>query len=232
MLNVQEIRQKDVATKNTIMFIAYGISGLLGTLVYWLTDQGMTKTVSMAVPFVLTILFYLLARKFRVFEVTFPWLVLAVMTGATLTNGYIGEPSIATAGIAFFIAGLASVHASLSLMSYGAVLAIAVELMFVTEYPYQAEIASSKSTIMLVLILMCFGLFLQIRQSKKLAAQVEDLLLTTQVKAQEEEWLVQKLNRAVVAITSNLERIRENAMMSAISQREMLVAINEVSVGS
>jgi methyl-accepting chemotaxis protein len=232
MLNVQEIRQKDVSSKNTIMFIAYGISGLLGTLVYWLTDQGMTKTVSMAVPFILTILFYLLARKFSVFEVGFPWLVLAVMTGAALTNGFIGEPSIATAGIAFFIAGLASVHASLALMSYGAVLALSVEVMFITKYPYQAEIASSKSTILLVLILMCFALFLQIRQAKKLENQVENLLRTTQVKAQEEELLVQKLDRTVTAITGNLERIRENAMMSAISQREMLVAINEVSVGS
>lgn len=231
-MNVQEIRKKDIANKNTIMFIAYGISGLLGTLVYWLTDQGMMKIVSMAVPFTLTILFYLLSRKFRQIEGAFPWLVLSVMTGAALTNGFIGDPSIATTGIAFFIAGLASIHASTVIMSYGAVLAIAVQVMFITKYPHQAEIASSKATIMLVLILMCFALFLQIRQAKKLETQVSELLQTTQTKAHEDELLAKKLNSAVVAITGNLERIRENADTSALSQREMLVAINEVSVGS
>ena len=224
MLNVHEMRKKDFANKNTIMFIAYGISGLLGTLVYWLTDQGMMKTVSMAVPFTLTILFYLLSLKVRVFEVAFPWLVLAVMTGATLFNGLIGDPSIASAGIAFFIAGLASVHASLALMGYGAVLSLGVILVFITQYPYQEQIASSKSTLILVLVLMCFALFLQIRQSKKLSAQVESVSLELATRAHEEEEKRTVLNTGVEKLSTNLADMEYTANQHQQSQQDLLTS--------
>jgi len=232
MLNVHEMRKKDFANKNTIMFIAYGISGLLGTLVYWLTDQGMMKTVSMAVPFTLTILFYLLSRKVRVFEVAFPWLVLAVMTGATLFNGLIGDPSIASAGIAFFIAGLASVHASLALMGYGAVLSLGVILVFITQYPYQEQIASSKSTLILVLVLMCFALFLQIRQSKKLSAQVESVSLELATRAHEEEEKRSVLNTGVEKLSTNLADMEHTANQHQQSQQDLLRVVDHVTAAS
>ena len=117
-------------------------------------------------------------------------------------------------------------------MAYGSILAIALQVVFITMYPFQEEIQSSKSSLMLVLVLMCFALFLQIRQAKKLEKQVIELLQVTQTKAEEEEVLTQKLNSAVAAITTNLEQIRENAQTTTLSQQEMLVAINEVSVGS
>jgi methyl-accepting chemotaxis protein len=231
-LNVQEIRQKDIKSKNTILFAAYGISGFIGTVVYWLTDQGTVKTVSMLVPFLLTVIFYLLSKKLKPVAIAFPWIVLTLIFGAATTSAYIGEPSIATMGIAFFIAGLASVAANRWVMGYGSILAIALQIVFITMYPHQEQIQSSKSSLMMVLVLMCFALFLQIRQAKKLESQVVDLLQTTQAKAEEEELLAEKLDTAVAKITKNLEQIRENAQTSTHSQQEMLVAINEVSVGS
>ncbi|WP_394188491.1 methyl-accepting chemotaxis protein [Paenisporosarcina quisquiliarum] len=231
-MNVQEIRQKDIKSKNTILFAAYGISGFIGTIVYWLTDQGTVKTVSMLVPFLLTVMFYLLSKKVKPIAIAFPWIVLTVIFGAATTSAYIGEPSVATMGIAFFIAGLASVAANRWVMTYGSILAIALQIIFITMYPHQEQIESSKSSLMLIIILLCFALFLQIRQAKKLEKQVVELLQTSQTKAQEEELLTQKLNSAVSAITKNLEQIRENAQTTTLSQQEMLVAINEVSVGS
>ncbi|MFX3675308.1 MAG: methyl-accepting chemotaxis protein [Paenisporosarcina sp.] len=232
MLNVQEMRKIDFVNKNTIMFIAYGISGLLGTMVYWLTDQGMMKTVSMAVPFTLTILFYLLSRKVRVFEIAFPWLVLAVMTGATFFNALIGDPSLATAGIAFFIAGLASVHASLALMGYGTVLSFGVMMVFIMQYPYQEQVAPSRATLFLVLILMCFGLFLQIRQSKKLSSQVEAVSLELATRAQEEEEKRSILNTGVEKLSTNLADMEHTANQHQQSQQDLLRVVDHVTAAS
>ena len=231
-MNVQEIRQRDVATKNTIMCIAFGISAFLGTIVYWLTNQGTFKTLSMLVPLVLTILFYVLSKKVKPVAYAFPWIVLSLIFGAAMASAIVNGPSVATMGIAFFIAGLASVAANRWVMGYGTILAIALQVMFIVKYPYQDQIASSKSSLLLVLVLMCFALFLQIRQSKALEKQVGEMLLASQSKALEEEKLAHQLDDAVKAITTNLQQIRENAQTTTLSQQEMLVAINEVSVGS
>ncbi|AYC28963.1 methyl-accepting chemotaxis protein [Paenisporosarcina cavernae] len=232
MLDVQSIRKQDLSSKNTIMFLAYGISGFLGTIVYFLTNQGTVKTVSMLVPFLLTVLFYVLSKKVKVIAVAFSWIVLTLIFGAAWTSAILGEASVATMGIAFFIAGLASVQGDRWVMAYGSILAIALQVVFITTYPHQEQIASSKSSLLLIIVLLCFALFLQIRQAKKLATQVELLLTSSQEKAEEEEQLSSRLNSAVATITENLERIRTNANTSVASQREMLVAVNEVSAGS
>lgn len=52
------------------------------------------------------------------------------------------------------------------------------------------------------------------------------------VKVAEEEALALKLDHAVVKITTNLEQLRTNSHTMDLSQREMLAAVNEVSVDS
>ena len=111
----------------------------------------MLKTVSMAIPVVVTLLFYALAKKVAIFENMFPWIVLGLTGFAAILNGVVGEPSVATAGIAFFIAGIASVHLSMRIMTYGFALSLAVLGVFLTNYPYQEQIAASKGSLALVL---------------------------------------------------------------------------------
>ena len=231
MNNVETMRQKEFANKNFILFLTLGGSSFIGLLFYFVTGQGMLKTASMAIPVVITLLFYGLARKVAIIEKWFPWIVLGVTAFAALLNGVVGEPSIATAGIAFFIAGIASVHLSMRIMTYGFVLSLAVMGVFVMNYPYQEQIADSKGSMILVLVLMSVGLFIQIKQTKKLEEQVN--LFTAE---QTENALVEgdkhrALNANVEQVADDLTAIGETAMRHLAAQKELLDIMDSVTAG-
>ena len=229
MHTVDTIRQKEFSNKNFILFVTLGGSSFIGLIFYFVTGQGMLKTVSMAIPVVVTLLFYALAKKVAIFENMFPWIVLGVTGFAAILNGVIGEPSVATAGIAFFIAGIASVHLSMRIMTYGFALSLAVLVVFLTNYPYQEQIAASKGSLALVLILMSVGLFIQIKQTKKLEMQVD--LFTTEQAAHTllEESKHRSLNEGIEQVAADLTAIGETAGRHLEAQKELLTIMDGVS---
>lgn len=231
MQDVDMLRQKEYANKNFILFLTLGGSSLIGFIFYLLTDQGMMKVVSMSIPVVITALFYVLAKKLVIFEKPFPWIVIGVTGLAAIFNGLAGEPSIATMGIAFFIAGIASVHLSMALISYGFVTALAVMGVFLVKYPYQDQIAESKGSLALVLILMVVGLMILIRQTKKLETQVELFTAEQVQRAIEEDKKRRLLNGGVDQIANDLTHIGETATRHLYAQQDLLTIMNEVTVG-
>ncbi len=231
MQNVETMRQKEFANKNFILFLTLGGSSFIGLIFYFVTGQGMLKTVSMAIPVVVTLLFYILAKKIAILENSFPWIVLGLTAFAAILNGVVGEPSIATAGIAFFIAGIASVHLSMRIMTYGFVLSLTVMGVFVMNYPYQEQIADSKGSLVLVLILMVVGLFIQIKQTKKLERQV-DLFTTEQAtNALVEADKHRALNANVEQVADDLTAIGETATRHLAAQKELLDIMDSVTAG-
>lgn len=231
MQDVDELRQKEYANKNFILFLTLGGSSFIGFIFYLLTGQGTMKVVSMSVPFVITALFYMLAKRLVLFEKPFPWIVIGVTGLAAIFNGIAGEPSIATVGIAFFIAGIASVHLSMPLISYGFVTALAVMGVFLMNYPYQDQIAESKGSLMLVLILMVVGLMILIRQTKKLEAQVELFTAEQIQRAIAEDEKRRLLNEGVDQIANDLTHIGETATRHLYAQQELLTIMDEVTAG-
>jgi len=229
MHTVDTIRQKEFSNKNFILFVTLGGSSFIGLIFYFVTGLGLLKTVSMAIPVVVTLLFYALAKKVAIFENLFPWIVLGVTAFAAILNGVIGEPSVATAGIAFFIAGIASVHLSMRIMTYGFALSLAVLVVFLTNYPYQEQIAASKGSLALVLILMSVGLFIQIKQTKKLEMQVD--LFTTEQAAHTllEESKHRSLNEGIEQVAADLTAIGETAGRHLKAQKELLTIMDGVS---
>ena len=77
-------------------------------------------------------------------------------------------------------------------------------LSFIIEYPYQDQIAASKGSLLLVLVVMCIGLFLQIRQSKKLQEKVEAFSYEQSNRAQIETDKSTELNKGIESISSAL----------------------------
>ena len=229
MHTVDTIRRKEFANKNFILFVTLGGSSFIGLIFYILTGQAMIKTVSMAIPVIVTLLFFALSKKAELFEKLFPWIVLGVTAFAATLSGVAGEPAVATAGIAFFVAGIASVHLSMRIMTYGFALSLVVMGVFLTRYPYQEQIAESKGSLTLVLILMAAGLFIQIRQTKKLEKQVD--LFTTEQAAQRllEENKHRSLNESVEQVADDLTAIGETAGRHLTAQKELLAIMDNVS---
>ncbi len=116
-VHMDRVMQEQFAKKNFILFMTLGSSSLIGAIFYFLTGQDALKTISMTIPMITSVLLYLLSLKFAFFEKLFPWVIIGITTFAAVFNGVVGDPSITTAGIAFFIAGIASVHASMRIMS-------------------------------------------------------------------------------------------------------------------
>ncbi|KAA0966765.1 hypothetical protein FQ087_11235 [Sporosarcina sp. ANT_H38] len=229
MNNVDTIRQKEFANKNFILFVTLGGSSFVGLIFYFVTGQGLMKTASMAIPVVVTLLFFGLSKKVAIFEKMFPWVVLGVTGFAAILNGVVGEPSVATAGIAFFMAGIASVHLSMRIMTYGFALSLVVMGVFLTNYPYQEQIVASKGSLALVLILMSVGLFIQIKQTKKLEAQVD--LFTVEQAAHRllEANEHRSLNEGVEQVAADLTTIGETAGRHLQAQKELLTIMDSVS---
>ncbi len=229
MINVDTMRKKDFANKNFILFLTLGGSSLIGLVFYMATGQDTMKTVSMAIPVFVTILFYVLSRKVTSIEKYFPWIALGATGLASIGNGIIGAPSVATAGIAFFILGIASVHSSMRIMWFGSFLSLATMFIFLTNYPHQQQIAESKGSLMLVLVLMGVGLFIQISQTVKLEKQVDTFSEEQIARAAIEGEKHLTLNSGVESVAEDLTSIAETAERHLFAQKELLGIMNSVA---
>lgn len=229
MVDVDNIRRKEYANKNFILFLTLGGSSILGFIFYLITNQAMMKTLSMLVPVVITITFYLLSRKSALVERQFPWIAIASTGVAAIFNGIAGEPSIATAGIAFFIAGISCVHLSMRIMSFGFVTSLGVMIVFLVNYPYSEQIAESRGSLMLVLVLMSVGLFILIYQTKKLESQIELFTLETAERAVVEEEKHRQLNEGVTRIAADLLGINTTSNRHLEAQQQLLLIMDEVT---
>lgn len=231
-MNIQHVKRQDLQKKNGIQALAYGISASLGTIAQFVFNTGWGVIASVGIPFILMISLYIASKKIEVIEKAFPYIVLSLVFVTTMGSIYFSDATFGTIGLMFFLVVLASIHANPTVMVYGFVLAVITMIYNYTNYPDRDVMVQDGKNLFLLMLLTAFAAFMQVRQNAHVFKQVEDLLVDTEIKAKEEELLAQKLDQAVIAITGNLERIRENADTSALSQREMLVAINEVSVGS
>ena len=226
---METMREKDFANKNFILFLTLGGSSFIGLIFYIVTGQDRMKIISMTIPVAVTLVFYVLSKTVKSFEAFFPWIALSATGLAAIGNGIIGEPSVATAGIAFFIAGIASVHSSMRIMWFGSALSIGTMLVFLMNYPFQEQIAASKGSLLLVLLLMGVGLFIQIRQTKKLEDQVDSFTAEQGARALEEEAKHRALNEGVERIADDLGEISDTAERHLEAQHELLEIMNGVS---
>ncbi|MFS0688480.1 methyl-accepting chemotaxis protein [Sporosarcina sp. 179-K 8C2 HS] len=229
--NVDKLMQEQFAKKNFILFITLGASALIGAVYYFLTGQDALKTISMTIPLITSVILFLLSRKIIFFEKLFPWAIIGISAFAAIFNGVVGDPSITTAGIAFFIAGIASVHVSMRIMSYGFALSILVMIVFLTNYPYQEQIASSKGSMVLPLVLMAVGLLIQISQTKKLESRVNQFTTEQAELAKEEERKHRSLNANVEQVADDLTSIGKTAERHLASQRELLEIMDALAAG-
>ncbi len=229
--HVDKLMQEQFAKKNFILFITLGASSFIGAIFYFMTGQDALKTISMTIPMTTSIVLYLLSRKFVFIEKLFPLVIIGITAAAAVFNGIVGDPSIATAGIAFFIAGIASVHVSMWILSYGFVMSMFVLIVFLTNYPYQEQIASSKGSMILPLVLMAVGLLIQIRQTKKLETRVNQFTAEQAELAMEEERKHRSLNENVEQVAKDLMSIGTTAEQHLASQQELLGIMNTIAVG-
>ncbi|MEK5146289.1 methyl-accepting chemotaxis protein [Psychrobacillus sp. FSL K6-4615] len=230
-MNINELKNEDLQRKNVILFLAYALAAGLGLLVQIIIQQAVVVIISIGIPFVISVIMFIIARKSIYFARIFPYFVILAGAITAVSMSYFNVVSIATIVLALFILILSSLHSKQSVFVYGYILCVFAMILNVM-WDDSGIFEGRTVNIFFIQFIMALGIFLQVRQSKNLFTKVEKLLEDAKVKSDEETFLHQKLETAVSVITSNLEQIRTNTFNTNNAQAEMLVAVGEVSIGS
>ena len=229
-MNINALKNKDYFEKNTILMILYGIAGIFGGIAQFIIGRPFLMALSVLIPVFITLIYFALQRKFDFLRPAFPYITLVAgfitVYGTIATN----KVTLATIALSFFILILASIHTQYKILLVG-YLGSLISLILNFTLDTQG-VAIGPANVFVVHTLMSIGTLLQVRQSKKLVANIESLIVTANENALHEQNLHKHLNHSVKVITSKLENITRSINHASHAQNDMLISINEVSAGS
>lgn len=230
-MNIGELKKEDVRKKNFIMFLAYGLAASLGFLAQIALKAEIGILVSIGVPMLIVLIVYVLSKKVHIITIAFPYILLLAGGATAIGTSVLNEVSIGTIVLALFILILGGLHNTQVVFIFGYALSLLAVIVNVL-LDDKGILTDQAANVILVQFIMALGIFLQVRQSKKLFISVETHVHSAVAKAKEDAALTQRLETAVSNITSNLEQIRTNTYSANSAQQEMLIAVGEVSISS
>ena len=231
-MNIEELKQSDWMRKNEIMGLAFGLAAGLGLIAQFIIKSPMVIILSVAIPFFIAILVYIASRKVNFLAKQLPTILIFMIFSIAMSLIFFSGANLGTIGVIYLILIMGAIHGKMLILGYAYTLSL-VAMLFNNAYFEVPELVLGSGTNLLLLqFLGGFILFLLVRQNGRVFKHVEELVEITTRKGLEEQALADKLDIAVTKITSNLAHLRSNSETSAMSQREMLAAVNEVSVGS
>ncbi|WP_153720651.1 methyl-accepting chemotaxis protein [Sporosarcina cascadiensis] len=233
-MDIVKLKQDDWIQKNKIMGLAFGIAAGLGLLAQFIQGSSLEIILAVAIPFgiALVLYFYFLLTKQKFITNALPVFLLLMNFAIAIGVILFSEANLGSIGIIILLLVLGGIHGKMSIMAFGYVLSL-IALLLNNAYFVEPElVAASGKNLVLLHFLGGVVLFLVVRQNARNFMQVEEYAALTTEKMQKEEQIAQKLDQAVEKITSNLSHLQVSSETSVSSQREMLVAINEVSSAS
>ncbi|MEK4425461.1 methyl-accepting chemotaxis protein [Solibacillus sp. FSL K6-1523] len=230
-MNIQELKLLDLQKKNFTLMLAYGIAGSLGVIAQIALGEPFVVIISLGLPLVISLVVFALTKKNATMNLIFPYIIVLAGAATTIATSVSDVVNVSTIILALFILILGGLHNSQAVFIFGyiwSLIVMSVNVMF----DESGIIGDEMANVFLIQTIIALGIFLQVRQSTKLFTNVEELMEIGTQKALEEEKLMQKLESSVSVISSNLEQIRTNTAASNNAQQDMLIAVEEVSIGS
>ncbi|KGR74983.1 methyl-accepting chemotaxis protein [Ureibacillus manganicus] len=229
-MNINIIKQKDLFEKNTIIMLIYGLAAGLGGTAQFIIGRPIGIALSLFIPLLLTLIFFLIQRRMQILQRLFPYLVLISMIITIYFTITSYKVTLATIVMSFFALIIGSIHNQFSIFIFAYICSlIDLILNFTLD---TGGFAVDPANVFVVHALMALGIILQVRQNKKLQKSTENLMIEENLKAKKEEQLHLHLNNAVQSITSKLEIITDSMNSATTAQSEMLSSVQEVSAGS
>jgi len=231
-MTINQLKRQDWLRKNQIMIIGFALAAGLGLIAQLIQQSPIAILLSVAVPFVFAILFYFLSTKNELLSRILPYILLVLNFAIAMGVIFFSEANLGTIGIILLLLILGSIHGKMQIMAFGFVLSLIAIITNNVMFSSPELVEESGKNLVILFFLSGIILFLLVRQNGQVFTHVEQLVELTETKVREEEALTARLDVAVGKITSNLAYLRTNTETSGVSQREMLAAVNEVSVGS
>ncbi len=231
-MNIEELKRKDWMKKNEIIGLTFGLAAGLGLIAQIVLQSALVIILSVAIPFVIAVSVYFLRNKVNFIGNFLPYILIFLNFMIAMSLVLYSGANLGTIGVIFLILILGAIHGKSIVMVYAYVLSLIAMVLNNVHFEVPELVTSSGTNLILLQFLCGLALYLLVRQNARQLKQVEEMMELTAEKAEEERVLHDRLDGAVTKITANLSYLHENAETSAVSQREMLAAVNEVSVGS
>lgn len=214
------------------MMVMFLLASVLGLFAQILRKSDATTIWSIAIPLIVAIAVYVLSKKIKGFEMYFPFIILLFAFAIEMSVLIFSGANVGTIGLVFLILIFGSIHGHIGTILTGYSLSV-IALIYHNMLSSSLGWAETGGLNLLLLHLFCgLALLLPVRQNRRVFTHVSELADVKDGQKHEGETLKAKLDGAVDTITSNLAYLRSNTETAATSQREMLAAVNEVSIGS
>lgn len=231
-MNLEQVRMEDWLQKNRIMIIGFSIAAGLGLVAQLIQRSPAEILLSVAIPFVFALLAYVISIKWRPFSTYLPYVLLLLNFAIAISIMYFSEANLGSIGVVVLLLALSPIHGKMRIMMFGFILSIIAMIMNNSLFVDPQLVETSGRNLVILQVLAGVILLLVVRQNGKVFAHVEELVQLTASKAFEEQQLKEKMEHTVKTITNYLAQLTESSETNAHSQREMLLAVNEVSVSS
>ncbi|PYF08834.1 methyl-accepting chemotaxis protein [Ureibacillus chungkukjangi] len=229
-MNLEQLKKEDLFEKNTILMLVYGIAGLLGGIAQFIIGRPIGIALSVLLPVIIVFFYFLIQRKIEILRSAFPYLTIIAVVFTVYGTIISNKVTLATIVLSFFTLIIGSIHNHYKVFILGYIGSlICLILNFVLD---TQGFAIDPANVFVVHTLMALGVFLQVRQNKKMVHNIEGLISVANEKAIHEQNLNGHLDLAVQNITSKLETITNSMMNASLAQNDMITSIQEVSAGS
>lgn len=233
-MSIEQMKHADWLRKNHLLYFGFAIAGGLGLIAQLILRSNMATILSVAIPFAIATVLYIIFRLTRNKFLTkaMPYILILSTFAVALGVIFLSGANLGSIGIIFFLLVLGAIHGRLIIMGLAYMLSLISLLLNNAQFVSPELVTDSGANLVLLHFLSGVILLLLVRQNARTYTEIEKLSEQTALRMNEEADLAQRLDSTVEKITHNLSRLRSSSETSLGSQREMLVAISEVSEAS
>lgn len=229
---VQDLLKKDLEKKNLIMLLVFSVSLIAGALLTYIQGD-LNKAIYYASEFGIIVFALFFLKKIVKKEQLFPYFFIVNVAIFMMMSTLLFGGGLSSILIIFMYLLFSALHYKKIVFFSGVVLGfftLFVELNYgVNQHDALQEVSASILLIYALVSCILFGmLHLNLLQFKTL----QTILKTSELEQAEKENQKNSLQTGIELITANIEKATEKVTYSLDSQKEISIAIHEISVGS
>lgn len=229
--SIQQLRNKTMRQKNSLVYFVYSFSLLVGALVSFFTGE-IAQSLTMGIPLVFMSLYYWPSHLSKKWEEIFPFVFVIISTSSHIATTLFANTSITNIFILIFTFLLATMHGKISAMVIKTVLSVGVFYLIVQNISYPEAINESLLTFSFVLILYILTLFILSHLNNKTNKKSEQMVLEQTEAMQQQKKAKEHVQTQAKSIAENLAEIFDQTETSLDSQSQVLTVIHELTSGS
>ncbi|WP_280771399.1 methyl-accepting chemotaxis protein [Salipaludibacillus daqingensis] len=231
MNSIEQLRNKTMRQKNSLVYYVYSASLLVGTLVSFFTGE-ILQGLCLGIPFVLMSLYHWTSRLSGKFEASFPFVFVLISISSHVATALVTDTTITNIFMLIFTVLLAAMHGKISALVLKTLLSGGVIYLIIQNFAYPETLEASLLTFMFVTLLYTMTLFILSYINNKRNLETEQMVLHQTEAMQQQKEAKEHVQTQAERIAENLAKIFDQTEVSLDSQNQVLTVIHELTSGS